>query len=332
MMNKKKLIIEIGNTEAEKIRQRMTAEGINQTALAIKVDISLRYMGRILSVNKQEKLSVDKKHIDKILETLGIGSNYIFDTIPYEYGEEYLFNKFKEWTNKDLYTMIKEPSEYKSYSKNETLKKTNCFAHTMIGKNIADHHPSIRNFFEENLSFSVTPEQGYWRTFTTSPDIIEDSYFCFTIKPKKSLSHFKIAYSIKSQIPSTSIPNQIKINYAEIECKEDCIVVIQYYNNPSYYKIKPSENITVITWIDKAEHDFIIMSDDDFELEAEVNYKNAKTKAQVKEMIFRLDAVVFQKHPFFHRDKIGDIGDDAAFFWRNDNFLAFNPDIKSHVE
>jgi len=105
--------------------------------------------------------------------------------------------------------------------------------------------------------------------------------------------------------------------------------VTQHYNSPSYYKVKNTDEITIITWIDKAEHDFIIMSDDDFELV--INKKNIKTKSEVKAIFSNLDAVVFQKHSYFHREKIGDIGDDVSFFWRNENFLDFNPEIKSKL-
>ncbi len=326
MINKKKLTIAIGNNEAEKIRSRMDELGITHAILEKELNISLRYIGKILSTHKTRPITVDKIIIDKLLEALKIGSSFIFKDLEYEQKEEhYISELFTKWKCNFLYTIMGH-HDYDTYSNDATLKKTNFFAHTIIGKNIADNHASIKDFFENRVSFSVVPEQGYWKKFATSPKKIKDSYVLFTLKPKKTCSHFKIAYTIKSGIINALVPSQIKIIYAEIECKEDVMIVTQYYNNPGYYKIKSSNPINVITWIDKMEHDFIVMCDDDFELE--FFEENIKTKQEVRELFYRLETVLFQRHPFLQRDNIKEIGDDVYFFWRNENFLNFNMDIK----
>jgi transcriptional regulator with XRE-family HTH domain len=328
-MLKKKHTIQIHNLEAEKIRQRLDELNLTQTALAEKLGISLRYLGKILSLTKDKPVSVDKTMVDKLLEYLNIGSSLIFKDLKYQQEEErYLYDLFKKWKCTFLYNIM-EYDDYDNYSKDETLKKTNFFAHTLIGKNIADNHPSIKDFFEKRIDFSAVPKQGYWRKFNTSPDKIRDSYILFTIRPKKPLSHFKIAYTIKSDITNTISPNQIKIIYAEIECKEDCICVTQYYSNPGHYKIKNSTVINVMTWIDKMEHDFIVMCNDDFDLD--YCDENIKTKPEARALFYRLEAVLFERHSFFQRDDIYEIGDDAYFFWRNENFLNFNPEIKKQI-
>jgi hypothetical protein len=337
--NPKKHKIEIGNTEAEKIRQRVKELGINYTILSDKADIDYRYLTKIISINKESKINVDKSRIDKILSTLGVSPSYIFGKkIPKFYQEgNYLLNQIKEWTHA-LFNLKKDDkkdqdnqaSSYEHVINNEVFKKIFVFGKTPIIKYISNNYSSVKQFLEENASFSIIPIHGYWRSFTTSPTEIKNCYLVFVIKPKKQFSCFKIAYTLQSQINfGLAIPNKIRIIYGEIECKHDHIAVTQHYNSPSHYKVKKTDEITVITWIDKVEHDFIIMSDDDFELV--INKKDIKTKSEVKAIFYNLNAVVFQKHSYFHREKIGDIGDDVSFFWRNENFLDFNPEIKNKL-
>lgn len=339
MKNPKKHYVPIGNTEAENIRKRMKELGINIEILSYKAGIEITYLQKIIYIKNDTLRNVDKLKIDQILSTLGVSPSYIYgQNIPKHYQEgNYLLEQIEKWTT-TLFNLIKDDKKDQdnqaaynnNVSDNKIFSNILVFGKTPIMKYISNSYSSVKQFLEENASFSIIPIHGYWKSFTTSPSEIKNCYLVFVIKPKKQFSCFKIAYTLKSQINfGLAIPNKIRIIYGEIECKHDHIAVTQHYNSPSHYKVKKTDEITVITWIDKVEHDFIIMSDDDFELV--INKKDIKTKSEVKAIFYNLNAVVFQKHSYFHREKIGDIGDDVSFFWRNENFLDFNPQIKNKL-
>lgn len=327
----KKLTVLIGNKEAMKIRVRLNELNLTQNKLAEEIGVEERYIRKILKINKDKPMQVGKDKIDKMSLVLGIGTDYLFEKDSSQAIEDksYLMDVFKKWSAKiTKHTTSKEQG--KIIIEDETQNRTVRFGNTAIMKSIADHYSPVKDFFEKNTSFSMIPKEKYWKYFSTTPDKIKNNYVLFKLIPTTEQSHFKIAYTLKSKINLLFIPNQIKILYGEIITYENHREIIQHYNTPSIYKIKNCPNeINVITWIDQMEHDFVISSDDDFELI--FSEENVKTRDEVKQLFSNINIVVFQKHPYFHRQKLGEIADDVSFFWGNNAFLDFNSEIKNNI-
>lgn len=327
MATRKIPMVAIGNAEAIQIRKRLNELNMTQTKLAEDIGVEDRYIRKILKTDKSEPVNVSKDKVDKMISILGVGIDYVFEhEIPHPYKDKsYLLDFFENWCNKILRRNGDKQASH--LASDEVLNRTVRFGNTAIMKSIADHYGVVKDFFEKKTSFLLAPKEKYWKYFTTTPEEIQNTYILFKLIPTNENSHFKISYTLKSNINLLLIPNQIKILYGEVITYDEYREVIQYYNTPSIYKIKKIQHeINIITWIDRMEHDFVISSNEDFKLIYSVD--NTKTKQQVKEIFSHVDTVVFQKHPYFHRQELGEISDEVSFFWGNSAFLDYNPDIK----
>lgn len=123
--------------------------------------------------------------------------------------------------------------------------------------------------------------------------------------------------------------------YGKIEQTSEYIKITQHHDTPASYKIYPSREIIVTTWLDEANHDFIIMSEDDFDLETDNSHQpdqyqlGVKTKDQIQELFYELGTALFPRNHIFHRQGKEDMGDDPIFFWGNKAFLDLNQIKKS---
>jgi len=321
--------IPIGGYEADRLGVRMGELGLTQQQLAEQAEIDLSRLSKILSLKKTE--NVTKEKFDKILEVLGVGIEYVFEELPDAYNESNYLEKqyglFEKAVNKICPDCLDKLANV-----GKTLIHVHKFAYTTIIDKISAEYPFVNSFFNGGVVFSTIPQTGYWKRFHTTPEKLHDCYVKFVIKPKKENSVFKISYTlgyITEKLPF-NIPTSIRITYGEIKQEKNRCTVIQYYNNPSKYQVNKLEQIEVFTWIDKAEHYFVINCDNDFDLEYDL--KTKYNKNQVSEYFVGLNCVIFQRHPQFHRDKVGDTpSDEVRFFWTNDEFLDFNPEIKNKI-
>lgn len=324
---KKRILI--GNSEASSINKRLVELGMTKVTLSNLSNIEYRNLQKILSINKNKKISVERNKINKIIEILGVGYSYVFPEIPSEYKSESFFSDiFKKWVEKKIPRVSRDNVE-----KDKSISNSYGFANTAIIGEISKTYPSVRDFFENRTSFSIIPDCLYWRMFSTKSVDGKNYYIYFEIIPKNKnkKSTFYISYTLKTNLNiGEFFPRKVRIIYAKIVCDEDYNYVYQYYNNPSLYRIKKSNNIGVVTWVDKMDHDFIIHSDDDFSINIDKK-KNKKIKPEVKHLSHLMETAILQKNSFFHRDKLGDISDDVSFFWSNEVFLDLNPEIKDKI-
>lgn len=325
---------DVGVNEVKRIKRRMKEINISLEELSIKIGITTNGLKKILS---DKKKGVKKLNLDKIMEELGVGVNYIFDEVPNVYNENRYFGlEMKRWRD----AVFKSTNDERAYNEltkfGKIVDNVHKFGYTTIIDEISRGYSFVESFFKEKTSFLTMPLDGYWKKFHTSPERIKNCYIKFKIIPKKEKSHFKISYtlgdiSLKSNSKfNFKLPKSIRIEYAEIICSKEEITVIQYYNNPSRYIIKNVKEINVFTWLDRAEHYFIVSCESDFDLI--YNEQEKFNRNDVSEEFDDLQCVVFQRHPYFHREKIGDIADDVKFFWNNKAFLDFNHEIREKIK
>lgn len=332
--------LKIGNHEATQLRSRIAGIGLTQKQLADKLSVSERYIREILSTNKAKSIGVDKEKMEELLALLGIGSDHIFGAkgIIQTDGNPQLESYVKKLKG-GMYKLLSKDTPEETHNQqlahylqeDKAVNKTMGFWYTLIVKTIADKYKVMRHFFDENDFFSVIPKTGYWRKFRHDANLHKNCYFSFKLLPKSKNSSFRIAYTLESPIDIGSlIPRKIKIVFGKIECMDDCIMVTQFHDTPGSYKIKATDEIIVTLWLDEANHDFILMCDDDFELhtnnpDAPDSYPlGAKTKREVRELFHELGTALFPRNHIFHRAGRHDMGDDPIFFWNNRKFIELN--------
>jgi len=324
----------VGKYEVQQIMTRMKEINLSFNELAKEVGITSNGLKKILS-NKDK--GVKKENLDKIMEVLSIGVSDIFKEIPDIYNENKFLNpEMRQWRG-TVFKATKDERAFNELTKlGKIIENVHKFGYTTIIDEIARGYDFVESFFKDKTSFLPMPLKGYWKKFHTFPDEMKNCYINFKLIPKERNAHFKIAYTLGDLRLKNNpkfnfrLPKIIKITYAEIIVNPDYITVIQYYNTPSKYKVKNlGEEISVFTWLDKAEHQFIISCNCDFNLSYEKNKEFDRNKVSLE--FSKLTCVVFQRHPYFHREKIGDISDDVKFFWMNENFLNFNPEIRDKL-
>ena len=333
--------LKIGNHEAQRLRNRIASIKLTQKQLADRVNVSERYIREILSTRKPKAIGVGREKIEEILAFLGVGLNHIFDGEEQKSSARHpvldiyvknLKSKMYGFLSKDIPETCQNQQMAQYLQEDKAINKAMGFWPTLIVKTIADKYKVIRHFFDENDFFSIIPESGYWRKFRNEATQHKNCYFSFKIVPKAKNSTFRLAYTLESPVNIGSlIPNKIKIIYGKIEQLDDCTWITQYHDTPGSYKIKPATEIIVTIWLDEANHDIIIMSDDDFDLYIDNNdipeesYKlGVKTKKEVKKLFHQLGTALFPRNHLFHRQGQHDMGDDPLFFWNNTQFLELN--------
>ena len=335
--------LKIGNHEATQLRSRLANLGLTQKQLAEKLGVSERYIREILSINKTKSIGVDQEKIETLLALLGVSSAYVFppQTTPPLEDNPHLASYVQKLKSR-MYNILSKDSPEVSQNqqlahflqKDNAVNKTMGFWHTLIVKTIADKYKVMRHFFNENDFFNIIPKTGYWRKFQHDASVQKNCYFSFKLIPSRPNSVFKIAYTLESPLNiSPLIPRKIKIIFGKIECRNEYILVTQFHDTPGSYKIKAADEITVTTWLDEANHDFLVFCDDDFTLltandtAAGSDCLGVKTKREVRDMFHRLDTVLFPRNHIFHRTGRHDMGDDPIFFWNNRQFLTRNADL-----
>lgn len=324
--------IVIGEEESLRIRKRMNVLKITQEQLAENAGLSSRYFRDILSLDKE--VNVTKDTFDRVLEELGVGINDIFTTIPDIYNEDSLLVNEVDKLIKLSERSLKKHRNYMEKIE-DLLINTRQFIHTTILDEISAKNNFARDFLKKRVSFSIIPKKGIWHRFQTHPESIKNKYVCFTISPKKDNSTFYISYTLgdieEKKMFNVKIPKCIRITYAEVRNYGEHTSVNQYFNDPNEYMIKtrPNNDIDVYTWIDQSEHYFIVNSKSDFDLT--FDDKKTYTRNDVLKNFEGIDSVIFPRHSLFHREK-KELPDNIVFFWRNDKFLNFNPEIKKQLQ
>lgn len=331
--------LKVGNLEAHRLRNRIATTELTQKQLADKINVSERYIREILSTKKTKDIHVDQQKVEEILALLGIGLNQVFThkTQSHLLSHPVLDTYVKTLKSK-MYGILSKDASETGHSQqlahylqeDKAVNKTMGFWYTLIIKTIADKYKVMHDFFEKNEFFTIIPESGYWRKFRHDASQQKNCYFSFKLVPKVKNATFHIAYTLESPINIGSIiPNKIKIIYGKIEQLDDCIIVTQHYDTPGSYKIKPSNEIIVTTWLDESNHDFIITSNHDFGLYTENTNNNEyklgeSTKESVSLLFHNLGTALFPRNHIFHREGKYDMGDDPIFFWSNSNFMKSN--------
>ena len=340
--------LKIGSYEATQLRSRIDTLGLTQKQLADRLGISERYMREILSIRDNKQPSkVDPEKLEELMATLGISYAYIFqDKVNHNVDPHPELDGYVRKLKSRMYNILsKEDAEDKHnqqlaqyLQEDKAINKTMGFWYTLIVKTIADKYKVMRHFFNASDFFNIIPKQGYWQRFHHDASRQKNCYFSFKLTPSKSNSTFKIAYTLESPIHiSPIIPRKIKIVFGQIEQFSDYILVTQFHDTPGSYKIKPSKEIIVTTWLDEANHDFILLCEEDFRLETDNSQRDekyrlgVKTKREVRQMFHELDTALFPRNHLFHRSGKQDMGDDPIFFWSNHQFLELNADLLDNL-
>lgn len=338
----------ISTHEAAQLRSRIHALGLTQKQIADQIGLTDRYVRQILSLKEDKPpIKVDPEKLEELMALLGISYEHVF--------KEKLNNSSIQHPQLDAYVRKLKSRMYNILSKDNSeahhnqqlaqflqedkaVNKTMGFWYTLIVKTIADKYKVMRHFFNENDFFNIIPKHGYWRKFRHNTTEQKNCYFSFKITPSKPNSLFKIAYTLESPIHiSPIIPRKIKIIFGQIEQLSDYILVTQFHDTPGSYKIKAANEIIVTTWLDEANHDFILLCEDDFTLETSYqnNYQTyplgVKTKREVRDMFHNLDTALFPRNHLFHRSGKKDMGDDPIFFWSNHEFLKLNANLLDNL-
>lgn len=328
----------IGNQEAIQLRRRITKLGITQKELATQINVSERYIRDILSTQKTKSIRLDTRKLESILSILGIGLNQVFqqnsNNTPAQnpYLEKYILTlkrKMHDFLTKD--SQENTLTIAKILKEDSSINKTMGFWYTLILKTITDRYIVVHQFFNRNNFFNIIPEDGFWRKFRHDSSLKQNFYFSFQLEPILKNKVFQVAYTLESPIKvNISLPKRIKIIYGKIEILEEFIIIHQYHDTPASYRIPFTKNLIITTWLDSADHDFIITSDYDFILKTsgfveEYNYQlGAKNKIEVSELFHKLGTALFPRNHLFHRQGMEDMGDDPIFFWNNQNFIKHN--------
>lgn len=335
--------LRIGNYQAAQLRNRINSLNITQKQLAEHLSLSERYIREILSTSKSKDITVDSEKMEALLALLGISYAHLFLAhTPTAIEAHPLIDEYTRRLKSRMYNLLSKESDEEDHNKqlaqylqeDKAVNKTMGFWYTLIVKTIADRYKVMRHFFNENDFFSIVPKQGYWRRFQHDPKQQKNCYFSFKIKPSKANCTFKIAYTLESPIAINSIiPRKIKIIFGKIEQRPDYTLVTQFHDTPASYKIKASDELIITTWLDEAKHDFIVLCEDDFQIETSGfssthNYSlGVNTKRQVHDLFLNLETALFPRNHLFHRSGKNDMGDDPIFFWNNQNFLKLNANL-----
>ncbi|WP_298608137.1 helix-turn-helix transcriptional regulator [uncultured Thiothrix sp.] len=339
--------LRISTHEAARLRSRIQHLGLTQKQIAEQLGVSDRYIREILSLKKDKPIRVDPAKLEELMAILGIGYEHIFQekldliSVPHPQIDGYvrhLKTRMYHLLSKDSTENTHNQQLAQYLQDDKAVNKTMGFWYTLIVKTIADKYKVMRHFFNENDFFNIIPKQGYWRKFRHDASQQKNCYFSFKLIPSKPNSLFKIAYTLESPIPiNPMIPRKIKIVFGQIEQLSEYILVTQFHDTPGSYKIKSSQEIIVTTWLDEANHDFILLCENDFHLETinppqpEKYILGVKTKREVREMFHELETVLFPRNHLFHRLGKQDMGDDPIFFWNNLKFLELNADLLNNL-
>jgi transcriptional regulator with XRE-family HTH domain len=329
----------IGNQEAIQLRKRITKLGITQKELAMQINVSERYIRDILSTQKTKAIKLDTNKLEAILALLGIGLNQVFQpnlntfSSQQPYLEKYILTLKRKMH--DLLTKDNQENLIfitKFLKEDSSINKTMGFWYTLILETITNRYIVVNQFFNRNNFFNIIPENGFWRKFRHDSSSKQNFYFSFQLEPILKNKVFQVAYTLESPIKiNFLLPRRIKIIYGEIKILENHIIIHQYHDTPASYRIPFTKDLIVTTWLDSADHDFIITSDYDFILRTEGLvethnfYLGAKNKNEVSELFHKLGTALFPRNHLFHRQGIEDMGDDPIFFWNNHNFRSYNP-------
>lgn len=335
--------LKVGNYEATQLRSRIATLGLTQKQVADHLQVSERYIREILATTKTKPAGVDKNKMEDMLALLGISSEHVFQQkeIPPSVENPHLETYIKKLKG-GMYKLLSKDTPEETHNQqlahflqeDKAVNKTMGFWYTLIVKTIADKYKVMRHFFEENDFFSIIPKTGYWRKFRHDASIHKNCYFSFKLVPKQRNSAFRIAYTLESPIHiSPLIPRKIKIIFGKIEQFDDCTLVTQFHDTPGSFRVKPYHEIIVTLWLDEANHDFILMSEHDFELHTTGTDQSGtyslgiKSKREVRDKFHALDTVLFPRNHIFHRAGRQDMGDDPIFFWSNQTFLEWNAEL-----
>jgi hypothetical protein len=267
--------------------------------------------------------------IEDLLALLGISYAYIFPVnIPIIIDTNPIIDNCVKKLISRLYNLLSNDNDEVKNKKNlayylqneKAVNKTMGFWYTLIVKTIVDKYKIIPHFFNLNDFFDIVPSQSYWRRFQHNLDQQKNCYFSFKIKPLKPNRSFKSVYTLESPIVLSSLlPKKNKIIFYQIQQSIDYILITQFHDTPSSYKTNMTYELIIIAWLDEAKRDFILLCEEDFQIETEGYYANenyalgSKNKHQVRNLFLKLETALFPINHLFHRLGKYDMGDDPIF-------------------